>query len=346
MKSKTLLTLALCGSLIFSAGGCGSQPDSESGRDAAPKTVTDAKGRTIDKPEKIEKAAITCYGGATHEISVLGASSRIVAQPSMERFPQLLKMFPAFRDVVDPGAFDEVNTEELLKASPDMVFVGVTASKGNKLIEEAGLSTFTMLIGTADIENLKTEFEMAGILLDNPEQAKKLVDYWNKKLEELDGLLSGIPEDQRKTVYYAGSSITSANTGVWGDNLLRCAGGRNVTAELTRGAKGSEISVEQILQWDPDVIITQKTPKGLSAFENDDRIRDLSAVKNKEMHLCPIGAFWWDRPSPESPLGFLWLATVLYPEQTKSIDLKKETVEFYKTFYQYDLSDEEYESFF
>ncbi len=48
------------------------------------------------------------------------------------------------------------------------------------------------------------------------------------------------------------------------------------------------------------------------------------------MHQVPIGAFWWDRPSPEAPLGFMWMATTLYPEYTKDIDLKKETKEFYK----------------
>ena len=42
----------------------------------------------------------------------------------------------------------------------------------------------------------------------------------------------------------------------------------------------------------------------------------------------------------------MWLAKTLYPEETASIDLKKETIEFYKTFYNYDLSDKEYESFF
>ncbi len=72
----------------------------------------------------------------------------------------------------------------------------------------------------------------------------------------------------------------------------------------------------------------------------------MTAIKNKAVYACPIGAFWWDRPSPESPLGFIWLAQTLYPEQMKEIDLKQETLDFYEIFYNYKLSDEEYASFF
>ncbi|MCR6546551.1 hypothetical protein NVS47_13695 [Dehalobacterium formicoaceticum] len=55
---------------------------------------------------------------------------------------------------------------------------------------------------------------------------------------------------------------------------------------------------------------------------------------------------WWDRPSPEAPLGFNWLAQTLYPEEMQSVDLKQETQDFYRTFYDYELSEEEYNKFF
>ena len=109
---------------------------------------------------------------------------------------------------------------------------------------------------------------------------------------------------------------------------------------------GSEVSVEQVLNINPDVLIKQKNDKGVSTMLNDERITKLKAVESKDVYQCPIGAFWWDRPSPESPLGFMWLAKTVYPEYTKDIDLKKETKDFFKEFYHYDLTDEEYNSFF
>ena len=309
-------------------------------------TAIDAIGREIEKPQSIDKAAVTCYGGATHELSILGISENIVAQPSMDRFAQLLKMYPRYKEVLDPGSFDEVNVEELLKVEPDMVFVGITSKKGNELIEDAGMPTFTMLIGTAEIDTVKKEFENVGKILGKEERSNELIKYWDEKLEMVKKLVDKVPQNERKKVYYAGENITSASSGKWGHSLIVGSGGINAAEEITKGAKGSEISVEQGIGWDPDVIVTQKRPSGIAPIIDDERIKDLDVIKNKEVYSFPIGGFWWDRPSPESPLGFMWLAKTLYPEYTKEINLKKETKEFYSKFYNYQLSDEEYESFF
>ena len=75
------------------------------------------------------------------------------------------------------------------------------------------------------------------------------------------------------------------------------------------------------------------------------QLANVKAVKNGRVYGFPVGAFWWERPSPESPLGFLWLTKQLYPQLMQDIDIKKETKYFYKTFFDYELSDEEFEAF-
>ena len=53
----------------------------------------------------------------------------------------------------------------------------------------------------------------------------------------------------------------------------------------------------------------------------------------RSYYAAPVGTFWWDRPSPESILGILWLAQKLYPEQFADFDLEAESRTFYRTFY-------------
>ncbi|MDX9872843.1 MAG: ABC transporter substrate-binding protein [Clostridia bacterium] len=355
LKKTFIFLLALVA--ILSVSGCsqnagsqgaqpgGSTPPPEQ-TEQKPVTVVDAIDREVAVPDSIERVAITCQGGTTHQISVMGASGKITAQPAMTQFPMLLKMFPHFNSVINGGSFDNVNIEEIIKADPDMVFVGVTSAKGNKLIEDTGFATYTMYIGSADVETQKKEFGMTGTLLGNPGRANEVVQYYTSKLAMVEKLVAKVPEAEKKSVYYVNGGITKASSGVWGDSLITGSGGINVTKEFAQGAKGAEISVEQVMQWNPDVIVTQKAQGNLEAITGDTRASDLSAIKNRQVYQFPIGAFWWDRPSPEAPLGFMWLATVLYPEYTKEIDLKKETKDFYKTFYNYELSDEEYASFF
>ncbi|MEL7564256.1 MAG: ABC transporter substrate-binding protein [Dehalobacterium sp.] len=343
MTIMMTLAIVLILGLTFVLGGCNSKKNNDIQTNTSKDTVAaiDAEGREISFPEKIEKIAITCNGGTTHEVAIFGGADKIVAQPSMANFPQLLKMYPRFKDVINAGSFDDVNIEQLMQQEPDIILVGISSKKGNSLIEESGLPTYTMLIGWAAIDTLKQEFLNIGRMLDNEDQAQALVQHWNDTLSGLAETLAKIPENERKKVYYTGKTITKANAGDWGRAWIAGAGGIFAIPENVSG----DISVEQVLQWNPDVIITQGG-NGTADLLGDDRIKDIKAIKNKEVYECPIGAFWWDRPSPEATLGFLWLAKTIYPEYTQDIDLKQQTKDFYKEFYNYDLSDEEYTSFF
>lgn len=46
-------------------------------------------------------------------------------------------------------------------------------------------------------------------------------------------------------------------------------------------------------------------------------------------------------PSAVRALGCLWLLKVLYPDYADEIDMREETLEFYRVFYGYDGFDEE-----
>ena len=106
-------------------GGCAQQEEGPKPADGqAPETVSgtvvDAKGNEFAIPESVERIAITCNGGTTHEVAIFGAADKIVAQPSMKKFPQLLKMYPQFNDVVNAGSFDDLNIEALVATEPDV----------------------------------------------------------------------------------------------------------------------------------------------------------------------------------------------------------------------------------
>ena len=209
-------------------------------------------------------------------------------------------------------------------------------------LEEAGFPTFTLYIGSATVETLMQEFLNVGTLLGQEETAQQLYDYWETKLAMVEDAVAQVPEEERKVVYYISSDdITSANTGTWTWPFIEIPGGICAAPEGTKG----EINVEDVINWDPDVILLH-SGSSTEGLYNDNRIQDVSAVANGEIYVCPTGAFWWDCPCPEAPLAFMWLAKTLYPEYTQDIDLKAETKEFFAQFYQYELSDEEYESFF
>ncbi len=325
--------------------GCATNGASQSSNNAGSKSgvIIDANNREVKIPDQLNRIVITCNGGTTHEVAIFGGADKIVAQPSMKTFPQLMKMYPQFNSVTNAGSFDDINIETIVSLEPDIALVGVSSSKGNAQIEDVGIPTYVMLIGWAAIDNLKQEFLNIGTLLDNKTKAQELVDYWNNKLALVETIAAKIPSNERKSVYYLSKpDITKANSGDWGQAWIQEIGA-NFTIPTTE--LNGDVTVEKAMSWDPDVIIVQGG-NDINQLLDNKQLQDMKAIKNKQVYSCPIGGFWWDRPSPEAILGFQWLAKVVYPDYTGSIDLKVEAKEFFKKFYCYDLSDAEYASFF
>lgn len=103
------------------------------------------------------------------------------------------------------------------------------------------------------------------------------------------------------------------------------------------------------MKWDPAVIILSSNEGqfiNLDKLKKNPQMGNLKALKNNQTYQCPIGALWWDRPSPESVLGFMWLAKKLYPNTFADINLEQETKDFYQTYYHYSLSSQELQAFF
>ena len=342
---KKLLAILLVLTMVLSLSACGEEPEvpEEEVQPEVQETIVDANGDEIEKPESVERISITCNGGAIQEVSVLHQNEKVVSQPSIKQFKMLSHMYDYLNDTKDVGSFNEVNIEALLALHPDIVFVGKHTPKMNDSIAEVGLKTFNLYCGKGTLETQREEFKNVGMVLGAEEEAETLINYWNEKIAMLEDLLKDIPEAERKSVYYVGKDITSAKNGPWDKSFIELV---NADYAIKDIPSGSEISVEQVISINPDVIIKQQNDMDLSVITGDERIASLAAVKNGEVYQVPIGAFWWDRPSPESPLGFMWLAKTVYPEYTESIDLEKETKYFFHEFYNYDLTTEEYQSFF
>ena len=254
-------------------------------------------------------------------------------------------MFPELNDVTDGGSFDDINIETIAATAPDIALCGVSSDKGNAQIEEIGIPAYVMLIGWAGVESLKQEFLNVSHLFGNDERGQELVDYWDEKLDLIAERVAALPEEERaKTVYYISKpDITKANTGDWGRSWLDACG---VTFAVPEEDLNGDITAEKAIGWDPDYIVIQGGRGDVSELLNEPTVQDMKAIQSGEVHTCPIGGFWWDRPSAEAPLAFLWLAQITHPGYFNDIDLEQETVDFVKRFYNYDLPQKEYESLF
>ena len=155
---------------------------------------------------------------------------------------------------------------------------------------------------------------------------------------------SQIPDDQRKNVYYAvgDDGLMTYPSGSPHSQLIDLVGGNNVANSLNQGntTSGSQVSIEQVIAWNPDVIITTD-PEFYNSVYNDSKWAGINAVKNHQVYLSPQSPFkWFDRPvGANLIIGVPWTAKVIYPDIYSDINLVDATKEFYSEFYHIDLSD-------
>ena len=117
---------------------------------------------------------------------------------------------------------------------------------------------------------------------------------------------------------------------------------QDVPAEKTNAV----ITMEQVYEWDPDVIVitnfTQAKPDDLynNAIGSDDW-SNVSAVKNKRVYKMPLGTYRTYTPSVDSPMTLEWLAQAVYPKLFKDMDVKADVKEYYQNLFGVTLTDQQ-----
>ena len=95
----------------------------------------------------------------------------------------------------------------------------------------------------------------------------------------------------------------------------------------------ARVSVEQVLLWNPDVIIT--IDMDFAATVHSDLVwAPVSAVRTGRVHLSPKLPFGWVNfpPSVNRLIGLWWLAKIVYPELFAE-EIRGLTADFYQRFY-------------
>ena len=317
-------------------------------------TVTDGAGRTLQVPEKIERAYVTSPVGAVLLYTLaperlvgwnykLGAGERHFLLPSVHDLPALGGWF---------GENGKGNRETLLAARPDIVLsIGyndpTALDFADRLQGQVGIPVF---VASGRMLDTAATYELIGRLLGVPERGKLLADYARRSFAEAKALADSVPVAERPTVYYAEGlrGLQTDSRGSMHTEPLDYNGIENVAALAeTSGFGRASVSLDQIIAWKPQVILAcpEKTrPDGSWTPEwlADPSWRQVPAVANGRVYLIPGAPFnWLDRPpSASRVLGVKWLLWMLYPDRVK-FDMVAETREFYRLFYWYEMDETE-----
>jgi iron complex transport system substrate-binding protein len=241
------------------------------------------------------------------------------------------------------GRGDTANVEVVLKEKPDLIFdFGTVSPTFVSLAERVQQQTgIPYLLFNGRLDQTAASLRALGNVLGVAERAETIARYVEETERQLDERLKDIPASARKRVYLA-RAPNGLETGLQGSintEIIKRAGGINV-AERGAGRGGiANVSIEQVIAWAPDTIITWD-PIFFAHVYDDPAWATVPAVANKRVFQAPRLPFGWidAPPSINRTIGLRWIAGLLYPEKFPE-DIRATARDFIKLFYQADVTD-------
>ena len=315
-------------------------------RMAFAQSVMDGAGRAIPVPAKVERVFPAGPPAAIFLYTL--APELLLGWPRANRPEEREFLLP------DVGARPEVgritgrgntaNLEVVMALKPDLILdMGSTSatyvSLADRVQQQTGIPYALLdgrFAGTAEA------YRILGALIGQRQKGNDDAAIVDATIKDVTGRIAAIPKSRRPRVYYA-RGPRGLETGLGGSINVETIElmAENVAGE-TRGGLAT-VSIEQVLVWNPDVIITIDQDFA-ATVRADPAWASVKAVRDGRVHLSPKMPFGWVDfpPSVNRLIGLRWLGKILYPELFPE-DLKVQTREFYTRFYHVTPSDAQVE---
>lgn len=295
MKFVKGLALTMTAALALAA--CGDEEakdvkdtkaETASEESAYPKTFVDGRGKEVvieEKPDRIVSTSLAVdeYLVNLTDLKNIAGVTAISADPSISNVA-------GQTDAVE-FKFESVTAEQVLALEPDLVIIPSYVSPDvlNQL-DDAGITTY-QIEDSSTFEGVIGAVEVLGQLLDEEDNANKLIEDFNKRMEALEKADKGVAE---RVLYYTEylSSVTDKTTI---GEMITLAGGVNVVSEA--GITGDDypdypnVSKEVLVDLNPEVIFTTAwdptgaEPAFVTEWKNDPALANVDAIKNNRVYV-------------------------------------------------------------
>lgn len=341
---KTIILFLVLSLLLCACGPAGVTPVGET------REFTDSTGRTVTLPASITRIAIS---GPLSQIYILPLAGDLLVGVSTAYAEDAQRYLPAYiYEKAEIGQLyggkGEMDLEALLSAAPEVVIdIGepkkTTAEDLTALTEQTGIPFIHI---DATVADAPEAYRTLGRLLSREEKAEELAVWCENTYAMIAAMMERVDADgARKSLLYclgdkgvnviAKGSFHAETIHFMSDNLA-------VVEDVVSSGAGNEVDLEQILLWDPEVIIFAPD-SCYEAIAASEQWQSAGAVARGEYYKTPSGPYGWlsSPPAVQRYLGMLWLGELLYPGYAE-YDLQEKVTEYYKLFYGCDLTEDMY----
>ncbi len=352
-KKISVIALVVCLSFIMVlAVGCGNDASGDS-TSTEPETVnfTDSAGREVEVPAKITRivpsgpmAQIVLFSLAPDLLVGLSGKWNPAAEQYLDTEYYNLPVLGQFY-----GGKGDLNLEEIANVNPQVIIdIGEPKSSivedMDGITEQVGIPAVHI---TATLETMSEAYRMLGKLLGKEKEAEALAKYCDDVYSKTEDIMEEVGDNGKVNLIYCtgGDGLNViAKTSFHAEIIDLVSNNVAVVEDVSSKGTGNPVDMEQIVLWDPEVIIFD--PDSIySSVAEDKAWQELAAIKNGRFYEVPMGPDNWMGfpPSVNRYMGMIWITQLLYPDEA-GYDVYKEASKYYELFYHCKLTEDQYKN--
>lgn len=357
---KRLASLLLAFIMLFALCACGSasqpapaatpemtaEPSEDPAVEPETRIVVDGLGREIEVPAKIE--TIVTLGNASRMATYLGLADKMITATSSDNNDSVVMAYGYYNHeiwkdlpVCSSGGYGEINPEVIIDANPDVILCTFEEDIVANIEEQIGRKVVAAPQGTLFAEDYEQALRVFGDACGVSDRAEAVITFIQECLADLDGRTSGIADADKPTALCAAATFRGGHgiAGVYANNaVFATVNAKDVTIGYIDAQKGVEVDKEQVLEWDPELIVLDASNIGLvenEYAEDPAFFESLDAVKNGNLYQWPNSTS--NYTNVEIPLvNAYYIGSIMFPEAFADVDFDAKAEEIFRFFLGHD----------
>ncbi len=299
--------------------------------------VKDMSGVEVTIPDTVTKYCEDWFAHNEFDIMLNKAEGMVMTNCSQANFPWMYYVCPNMKKAIFSEGEDP-NFSTLVESGAQIVFSQTNAIRAK--CEEVGIPMIDVMFHTFD-EMMQSVSLTAQVFGGDAIQIGQMYNQeLSQTLNDVRSKTENLPDKPR---VLTGSSVYNFDldgTGTIIQAWIEACGGIQVVTGRTTGNTQAEYSLEQIIAWNPQVIITDD-PDGPEKILNDPAWSSIEAVQTKRVYCNPSGVFFWNRYGIEELLQLKWASKLFHPEVFRDVNIDQAVYDFYKKFLSFELSQQD-----
>ncbi|MCL2549161.1 MAG: ABC transporter substrate-binding protein, partial [Symbiobacteriaceae bacterium] len=280
-------------------------------------SIVDVMGHTVTLAAPASKVVGT-HNPTLNQLVILGGGGKYIAGFGNKNMAGSLYalVYPELEEeVVQIGSGQNINFETVLAVEADLAIVPERFAGLVERFEEINVPAAVVLPSNESFDTIRESLLRVATLIGEDERAAEIIAFFDSTVSAVAAVVA--EHEDHPTMIFTGSSsqLSVANGTLLQSEIMEAVGGINVAKEASGSGGFSNVSIEEIIGWDPEIIYIPV----YASFTVEDILSDpawasISAVQNERVYVFPSALEPWDYPTPSVALGLVWLLNNLYPE--------------------------------